>query len=110
MPAGRTVPKKYIMGWLKLRPGKRAEFIEAYSRGAAATREEEGCVFYDYGISTVDPDTMMIMECFVSEEAHAAHLQTPHFKAVWAAFERLGLEGDFEDIWADTGKPSSVRF
>ena len=105
-----AVPKKYVMGWLKLRPGKRAEFVEAYQRGAEATRREEGCVFYDYGLSDSDPDAVIIMECFASEEAHAAHLKTPHFQAVWAAFERLGAEGKFEDIWSDNGKASSVRF
>lgn len=102
--------KKYIVGWLRFRAGARDEFIDIYREGAEATRKEPGCVFYDYGLSHTDPDTMLIMECFRSEEAHAEHLKTPHFQKVWAAFERLGVSGDFEDIWADTGKPSSVRF
>ena len=102
--------KKYIMGWLKLRPGKRGEFVEVYQRGAEATRREAGCVFYDYGLSNTDPDSMIIMECFANDGAHAAHLKTPHFKAVWAAVERLCLEGKFEDVWSDNAKLSSVRF
>lgn len=102
--------KKYIMGWLHFRPGKREEFVAIYREGAEATRKEPGCVFYEYGLSETDPDAMIIMECFASEEAHAEHLQQPHFKKVWAAFERLGASGKFEDIWADTGKPSSVAF
>ena len=102
--------RKYIVGWLKLRPGKRAEFAAEYRKGAEATRREPGCVFYDYGLSDTDPDAMIIMECFASEDAHAAHLQTPHFRAVWAAIERLGLEGNFEDVWSGNSKPSSVRF
>jgi quinol monooxygenase YgiN len=110
MQADAAVPRKYVMGWLKLKPGMRAAFIEEYARGVAATRREPGCIFYDYGISPVDPDAMIIMECFASEAAHAAHLATPHFKAVWRAFERLGVSGTFQDIWSDSFKPSAVRF
>jgi len=102
--------KKYVMGWVRLKPGMRDAFLKEYQIGAEATRREAGCVFYDYGISSTDPDLAIIMECFASEEAHAAHLQTPHFKAVWAAFERLGARGDFEDVWSDNTKQSSVRF
>ena len=108
--ADEPVPKKYILGWLRLRPGMRAAFVAEYRRGAEATRREPGCVFYDYGLSDADPDVMIIMECFASEEAHAAHLKTPHFQAVWAAFERMGVDGRFEDIWSATGKPSAVTF
>jgi len=110
MQSGEAVPRKYVMGWLTLRPGRRAEFLEHYRQGAEATRREPGCVFYDCGASPTDPDAMVIMECFVSEADHAAHLKTPHFKAVWAAFERLGVSGAFEDIWSADSKPSAVRF
>ncbi len=69
-----AVPRKYIMGWLRFRPGKREEFLVIYQRGAEATRKEPGCVFYDYGVSPTDPDLMYLLECFASEEAHAEHL------------------------------------
>jgi quinol monooxygenase YgiN len=110
MQAEETVPRKYIMGWLTLKPGMRAAFLEEYAIGAAATRQEAGCVFYDYAVSPTDPDAMVIMECFASEAAHAVHLETPHFKAVRAAFERLGVSGTFEDIWSADSKSSAVRF
>ena len=32
-----------------------------------------------------------------SEAAHAEHLKTPHFQAVWAAFQRHGAEGGDHD-------------
>jgi quinol monooxygenase YgiN len=102
--------RKYVMGWLKMKPGKRDAFLEEYAKGAAATRREAGCVFYDYAASTEDADTVLIMECFESEAAHAAHLQQPHFKAVWAAFEKFGASGNFLDMWSDEAKPSSVEF
>ena len=102
--------KKYIMGWLKLKPGNRDAFVAEYQKGALATRQEPGCVFYDFALSPEDPDTVLIMECFASEPAHAEHLTTPHFKAVWVAFQKLGAEGHFEDIWSNTFKASAVRF
>jgi quinol monooxygenase YgiN len=102
--------RKYVMGWLKLKPGQRDAFVREYAKGADATRKEQGCVFYDYALSAEDPDTVLIMECFESEEMHAAHLKQPHFKAVWAAFERLGAKGNFIDMWSDEAKPSAVEF
>jgi len=102
--------RKYIMGWLRFRPGQRETFLPIYQCGAEATRKEPGCIFYDFGISPTDPDLMLIMECFASEAAHAAHLETEHFREVWAAFERLGVAGDFQDIWAADFKASDVRF
>jgi quinol monooxygenase YgiN len=102
--------RKYVMGWLKMKPGMRDAFLQEYAKGAIATRNEPGCVFYDYARSVEDPDTVLIMECFEGEEAHAAHLQQPHFKAVWAAFEKHGAAGDFIDMWSDEAKPSSVKF
>jgi quinol monooxygenase YgiN len=110
MQADAAVPRKYVMGWLKLKPGMRAEFLDHYAVGAEATRREPGCVFYDYAVSPGDPDAMVLMECFASEADHAAHLETPHFKAVWRAFESLGVSGTFQDIWSDSFKPSAVRF
>jgi len=101
--------KKYVMGWLKLKPGKRDAFVAEYQKGALATRREPGCVFYDFALSSEDTDTVLIMECFANEDAHASHLKQPHFKAVWAAFQKFGAEGRFEDIWSNTFKPSSVR-
>jgi quinol monooxygenase YgiN len=98
------------MGWLKMRPGKREEFVKVYQAGAEATRKEPGCVFYDYGLSATDPDMMTIMECFESEESHAVHLKRPHFRATWEKFEQTGVSGDFWDVWSDEAKPSSVRF
>jgi len=102
--------KKYVMGWLKMKPGQRDAFVAEYAKGAASTRKEPGCVFYDYALSAEDPDTVLIMECFAGEPAHAEHLKQPHFKAVWAALEKYGAEGKFEDIWSSTFKQSAVRF
>ena len=32
--------KKYVMGWLKMKPGQRDAFVAEYAKGAAATRKE----------------------------------------------------------------------
>ena len=58
------------------RPHLRA-FIEA-------TRQEEGCLAYDFGEDAFDPGRLVASEKWRDEAALAAHLQSPHF-AAWIA-------------------------
>lgn len=103
--------KKYIMGWLKFRPGKRDAFIAASRGYIEACRAEEGCEFFDFSLSPFDPDLAMVMECFASREVHElAHLKTGHFKTFWKQLGEVCVEGRFENIFADHVEPDSARF
>ena len=76
--------KKYIVGWLTFRPGKRDEYFAGAQPFIEASQAEEGCLFYEHSPHPYIPDLVLIMECFKDEEAHAAHLKTPHFLEVAA--------------------------
>ncbi len=41
-------------------------------------RAEDGCISYDYYFSAESPDTVLLIEKWVSPEQQEAHLQTAH--------------------------------
>ena len=102
--------KKFIMGWLKFKPGKRDAFIAASREYVEVCRTEAGCEFFDFSVSLFDPDMAMAMECFSSREMHAAHLETERFKTFWKQLGEVCIEGRFENIFADHIEPDSARF
>jgi quinol monooxygenase YgiN len=93
--------RKFIIGWLTCRPGRRDELVALLPDYVAACRAEEGCVFFEMNPSIHDPDAVTLAECFTSGEAHEAHLQRETFRRFWAILPELCLEGRFENIYAD---------
>ncbi|MBN1317392.1 MAG: antibiotic biosynthesis monooxygenase [Anaerolineales bacterium] len=67
---------------MKMKPGMRGEFIRAALICAKATRQEEGCIQYDYVLSPEDPDGVLVIERWESINAALAHMQTEHFKVL----------------------------
>ena len=103
--------KKYIMGWLRFKPGRRDAFIAAQRPYVEACRAEPGCEFFEFSVSPFDPDLATVMECFSSRAAHEqVHLNTEHFKAFWPALGEAAVEGSFLNILSDTVEPDSARF
>ena len=45
-----------------------------------ATRNEPGCLWFDWARSVEDPAEYILVEAFRDEEAGAAHVQSEHFK------------------------------
>ena len=102
--------KKFIMGWLKFKPGMRDAFVASSAWYVDVCREEPGCVFFDMCLSPRDPDVAMVMECFASGEAHDQHLTTPHFHRFWKQLDDVCIEGTFQNIFSDTVVPDSAKF
>jgi len=50
-----------------------AEFTEA-------TRNEPGCLWFDWSRSVADPNEYVLVEAFRDDEAGAAHVTSAHFK------------------------------
>ena len=93
--------QKFIIGWVKFKPGQSANFLDAMKEHATATRQEDGCVFFDVGLSSETPDTAIFVECFDTAEAHQRHQETPRMKAVMANVADMVVEGRFENILSD---------
>ena len=72
----------YVIATLKIQSGSLDEFLEAAKVSIAATREEEGCIFYDLNQSLTEPDMLTFVERWESRETLMAHSKAPHMK-VW---------------------------
>ena len=106
MPDGR----KFIIGWLRCRPGKRDELVGLLGPYVAACRAEDGCLFFEMNPSIHDPDVVTLAECFATAEAHDVHCQQQTFRRFWDRLHDLCLDGRFENIFADRVEPDSADF
>jgi quinol monooxygenase YgiN len=101
---------KFVIGWLKLKPGRRDEFMAVSRPFIAATLREEGVVFFEFHHNSTDLDGVVVVECYKSHAAHELHWATPHFATMWKEVERLTIEGRFENIFADRTASDVARF
>lgn len=90
----------YIVGRLRMKPGRRDAFLQALHPMLEATRREPGCLYFFAAAMADDPDGVLIAECFVDRDAHQAHQQTPHYLAMLPRFQADLASADFDDIAA----------
>lgn len=80
------------------KPGCRETFLRQLSAQGVldAIRQEDGCLRYDYFLSVQNPDEILLVEQWESEEQQQIHLRTPHMdrlrqlKAEYVADAHLG--------------------
>lgn len=87
---------------LQLTPGARDEILAAAPAVQAATRDEAGCIGYDFFTCTDDPDKLVFVETWVDQTAHAHHLEQPHTRRFIAFHERFHSSFAFEPILTDS--------
>ncbi len=80
-------------GTLDALPGRRDALAAHLSAGNPALRQA-GCLQYDVGVSDDHPDTVFVVETWVSAEAHRASLELPEVRASIAEARPL-LAGKF---------------
>jgi quinol monooxygenase YgiN len=97
---------RYVIGRIKARPGMREAYLALATEFIATSRAEAGCVYYDQGPLHGDPDGMIIVECWATPQAHAAHVAASHFKAFGPVFEKHVLKAIFEEM--DVGDVNNV--
>jgi quinol monooxygenase YgiN len=63
----------------------RAEYADRWPEIAGdftgATRNEPGCLWFEWSRSVDDPTEYVLIEAFRDDEAGAAHVQSEHFRA-----------------------------
>ncbi len=91
---------EYVIGWLKLKPGKRDELMRIAKPVVAATQKEDGCLFYEFHATSADPDLIIVIEGWQTIEQHQEHQKSPHHLAFGPDVVRLSIEGRFEEIEA----------
>ena len=67
-----------VHGTIPLRPDCRERAIELAREMAVATREEIGCISYEFYVGLSDPNTLMLFQEWERMEALMGHFQTDH--------------------------------
>lgn len=98
----------YVVGRLRMKPGRRDAFLVALQPMLEATRKEPGCLFFFAAAVADDPDGILIVEHFVDRAAHLAHQQTPHYLSMLPRFQADLASAEFEDIAASAVERSSM--
>lgn len=66
----------------------KSEYADSWPEIAAsftsATRAEPGCLWFSWSRSVENTDEYVLIEAFRDDDAGAAHVQSPHFKAAQA--------------------------
>ena len=75
----------------RTKPGLAQDFLDALSAAGIreAVRAEAGCLQYDYFLSAGDPDQVLLVERWESQQAQTLHLAQPHMDRVKALKERF---------------------
>lgn len=88
-----SFPHLTVVAELIAKPGREEDLRAALLACIEPTRKEKGCVQYDLHESTERAGHFLFYENWVSPEALAEHLKTPHLTRLQALSPDL-LEGD----------------
>jgi quinol monooxygenase YgiN len=70
----------FITAKFRIRPEFADEWPKISDEFTQATRNEPGCLWYDWSRSVEDPNEYVLVEAFRDGDAGAAHVQSEHFK------------------------------
>ena len=99
-----------VLDWVRFPLTEPYDKPEAYRTFMSATRKEAGCIFFEMPPSPVDPDVVMVVECFRSEADHVFHSATPHMATFQDLFLERLVESHFEEIIADPSVSNGAMF
>lgn len=101
---------RYTIGRIWTRPGRRDAYLEQSASYTAGSRAEQGCLYYEQARMDVDPDGIVLIECWESAAAHAAHLARPERATIGPIFEQHVLKATFEEFDVEGVQPIVVAF
>ncbi|MBI1393642.1 MAG: antibiotic biosynthesis monooxygenase [Alphaproteobacteria bacterium] len=93
-----------VTGHAKMKPGALAALRPAMEAMILASRAEEGCLGYSYGVDTLDEDRMLVLEYWRDMAALEAHFAAPHM-ADW----RAALAGHVVELDVKAGDASTMK-
>jgi quinol monooxygenase YgiN len=70
----------FITAKFKVRPEDADKWPEISAEFTQATRNEPGCLWFDWSRSLDDPDEYVLIEAFRDGDAGGAHVTSDHFK------------------------------
>ncbi|MEV0299369.1 putative quinol monooxygenase [Nocardia sp. NPDC050710] len=74
----------FIVVRFKTKPEWTDRWLDLVAPFTAATRAEEGNLWFDWSRSVHDPSEFVLVEAFRDQAAGGAHVGSPHFKAAMA--------------------------
>lgn len=80
------------------KPGTREKILARAPEGQAATRNEPGCIAYDFYTCTDNPDRLVFVETWDDVAAHDFHMEQQHTKDFIAFHEQFHEKLTFETI------------
>jgi quinol monooxygenase YgiN len=69
----------FITAKFRVLPDQADRWHEIAAEFTAATRNEPGCLWFEWSRSVEDPAEYVLVEAFRDDEAGAAHVQSEHF-------------------------------
>jgi quinol monooxygenase YgiN len=70
----------FITAKFQVRPEDAERWPEIAAEFTAATRNEPGCLWFDWSRSLDDPNEYVLVEAFMDDAAGVAHVTSDHFK------------------------------
>jgi quinol monooxygenase YgiN len=81
-----------VTGTARFGEGEIARLRDAMAANVEATRAEDGCEHYSYGIDVSDPNLLHISERWRDEAAIDAHMKSEHMQSFMAGLGQAKLE------------------
>lgn len=81
-----------VAGTITFDPANQASMIEATNVVSAATRNEAGCISYEFTADLNREGRFHLFEEWEDEASLLAHFETPHLATFYAVLQESGLE------------------
>jgi quinol monooxygenase YgiN len=78
-----------IIGTVTAKPETRVEVQKLLSAQVGPTRQETGCINYDFHVDATDPCVFVFYENWSSQQDLDAHMDMPHLTALFSQVDRL---------------------
>jgi quinol monooxygenase YgiN len=78
-----------IIGTVTAKPETRVEVQKLLSAQVGPTRQETGCINYDFHVDATDPCVFVFYENWRSQQDLDAHMDMPHLTALFSQVDRL---------------------
>ena len=101
----------FITAKFRVVPEQADRWPEIAAEFTKATRNESGCLWFDWSRSIEDPSEYVLVEAFRDDEAGAAHVKSGHFKQAQATLPphlaetpRIVSTTVHQDDWSELGE------
>lgn len=79
----------FVFVRFKVKPGTVEKFLPELEKAAVATRNEKGCIQYEYAIDAADENAVILFEKYVDQAAFEVHRSMDYLKSFRSAVTEL---------------------